>query len=86
MIVDPFIIAFCLLSYLDGNKGILFIRPMNDDEYFSDLYTASGNDVILKARILYKLGINFRRILNLIEIVTRFRLPEDINSAVVVVV
>lgn len=34
MIVDPFVIAFCLSSDINRDEGILFIRTMNNDIHF----------------------------------------------------
>ena len=86
MVIDPFIVPFRFLCYIDGNKGVILVRTVNHDKNPADLQFASGYDVILKRRILDKLRLHFPGVLHLIKVIARFRFPEDIHGAVVVVI
>lgn len=86
MIVDPFVIAFRFFRNINRDERILLVRTMNDDIHPADLHFASGHDVILEPGILDKLRIYFRRVFDLVEVVTRFSFAKNIYRTVIVVI
>ena len=59
---------------------------MGDDENIIDLNFAPCQNIILESSVFYKLQMDFRRVFDLIKIIAVVCFPEDIYSAVIVIV
>ena len=67
-------------------KRFLFLRPVQDNAAFFQPYPATGQNIALKADILDKLLTHAAAVFYLVQLVSAFRLAQNISRTIVPVI